>query len=164
MTKILNFIALIGLIFAVSACKGPDPNPELKDPIYLDLVSESKTLEGAIKTAEKEIESQKKTIKNLPPRDPTRMQQISMLYSHEKKLLQLKQQAEYLKIRQLQRKDHVRKIYPSYYEQNKTWPDENEVAEYKKLKELRSAPKSWDERIRNLKESRAKEGPKTSKN
>jgi len=164
MGKILSSIAFIISIFALSACRGPDPNPELKDPIYLDLVSDYKALEGAIKNAEKEIESQKKLIKSLPPRDPSRRQQIYALYSQEKKLLQLKQQAEYLKIRQERRKEHVRKVYPQYYEQNKPWPDENEVAEYKKLKELRSAPKSWDERIRNLKLSETNEAPKAKKN
>ncbi len=146
MSRVLNIFSLILVILASLGCNRPDPDPELKDPIYLDISSELKALEGAIKTAEKEVDKKKKDLKKLPPGDPNIRQQAALLFGDEKKLLILRQQASFLKIQQEKRRDHVRAVYPEYFEQKKPWPDEKEFERYKKIKELRVGPKSWEER------------------
>ena len=139
----LGILVSLGLL----ACKKPNPNPELLDPIYIDLGLEFKTADGDVKAEEKAIEDLKKQITALPPRDTSRGPMTRELYKRERHLVQLKQKAQYFEIRQQQRKDFDQISYLKAFEADKPWPDAAEIAEYKRLKKLTSAPLSWDTRV-----------------
>ena len=61
--------------------------------------------------------------------------------------MQLRQQAMYFEIRQKQRLEHDQVSYMKAFDAEKPWPDPSEFAEYKSLKQLQRASRSWDKRV-----------------
>ena len=58
-----------------------------------------------------------------------------------------KQNRTYFEVRSSQRRLFDAEAYEKAFLADKPWPNPQEVAEYKKLKQLQSASRSWDERV-----------------
>jgi len=128
-------------------CKQPIENPELADPIYSDLLAQINNAKGAIASEEKSIKDLKEQIAALKPRDPTRGPLLRELSAHEKTLVQARQQQTYFEIRSEQRKEYDQKAYREAFENDKPWPNPDEVNEYKKTKKLNTASRNWEDRV-----------------
>jgi hypothetical protein len=139
------FCAVFLLVLA--GCKQPIENPETIDPIYADLEKQAKEAAGVLASEEKSVTETREKLKALPPRDILRGQMTRELYSHEKNVVQMRQRKLYLEIRTEQRKDYDQKAYKTAFDADKVWPEPSEAAEYKKIRRLQTASRSWDERV-----------------
>lgn len=137
----------IYLLILTTGCRQPIENPELADPIYADLNAELNAMKSAATSEQKDINETKEKIRLLPPRDPTRSPLQRQLQAAERKLVQTQQRQTYFEVRKELRLAWDQESYKKAFDENRPWPDPNEYAEYKKMKQLRSAPMVWDNRV-----------------
>lgn len=133
---------------ALSGCSRPNPNPELKDPIYLDLANRSGVSKAASDLAKEEIEALKSELEALPPRDPSRRKLQQDLARKETHLLVADQEALYFEIRAQQRKNYARTEYLSAFNAGKPWPNPEDFEAYKAQRRLQDAPREWNSRLK----------------
>ncbi len=147
----LKFLILLTLaiqsLTTLVSCRDPNPNPEQLDPIFIDLGNQLKTANSDIKDQDDAIVDLKNKLAALEALDPVRGQMRRELAKREAFLVQLKQRALYLEIRQGQRKDFDQVDYKKAFDADQAWPNPAEIAEYKKRQALRNASPNWNDRV-----------------
>lgn len=136
---------LTGLL---SGCSRPNPTPELKDPIYLDLLNRGALAKAASDSVKEEIKTMKADLEALPPRDSGRKKMQQDLTQRETRLMVADQEALYFEIRAKQRKDYARKEYLDAFHAGKPWPDPEDFEAYKLQRRLQDAPREWNSRLK----------------
>ncbi len=134
------------ILFSVG-CSRPNPNPELIDPIYLDLSSRATTSKAAAELLANETKSAKEELEKAHPRDPSLRKLRQDLKEKESKLIQLEQQALYYEIRSQQRKDYAREDYLSAYQAGRPWPNPETKRNYDLVEKIQSAPREWGKSV-----------------
>jgi len=142
----IQIVTLVTLVTLVG-CKQRIDNPELVDPIYQDIVSETRSAQTAIATEIKEIKTVKEQLSALRARDSSRAPLLRELAMHERSLVLAKQNYAYLKVRSEQRRLYDIQAYERAFLADRPWPDQAEVAEFRKIKKLRASSRSWDDRV-----------------
>ncbi len=146
-----NFLFIFALLSAAAlvGCKSEDPNPELMDPIYADLVKMAKDADSAVKDQEKNIEELQKNIERDDKENKfgQRDRFIHEKQVAEKALTALRQNSLYYDIRAEQRKEFDRKDYLMASRAGQPWPRPEEKAEYDETKKLKFANRNWGSRV-----------------
>lgn len=137
-------ILLTGLL---SGCSRPHPNPELLDPIYLDLSNRGNLAKAAAESAKADIKTLRADLDALPPRDSSRRKIQQDLQKKETHLLVADQEALYFEIRAKQRLEFARKAYLDAFNAGKPWPDPADFEAYKAQRRLQDAPREWNSRL-----------------
>jgi hypothetical protein len=145
-TIFLGFI----IIFGLSGCKRPHPNPEILDPIYADLLAEVRAAENIIQSEEKEIEGLRTKIAALKPRDIMRASFGRELLSRERRVRSYSERRIYFETRAAQRKAHVQREYLLAFEKDEPWPNPADYQAYLATKKLQSVSRNWDDRVPKL--------------
>ena len=134
-------------LFLVS-CNKPDPNPELKDPIYADLNALLGSAKQAVESEKKALEEHTQALKDVIPQTGQIKYAQKRFYESEAKITRLEQEAKYLELKIAARKKLAVKSYQAAFAKEETWPDPQEWNSYQAEKNLRSAKKSWDSKAR----------------
>jgi hypothetical protein len=140
-----TLMLLTGLL---TGCSRPNPTPELKDPIYLDLSSRGALATAASESVKEEIKTLRADLEALPPRDSTRRKLQQDLTQKETRLMVADQEALYFEIRAQQRKEYARKEYLDAFHAGKPWPRPEDFEAYKAQRRLQDAPREWNSRIK----------------
>ncbi|MGE5086962.1 MAG: hypothetical protein ACM3MG_11720, partial [Bacillota bacterium] len=61
-TIFMRIITAFAILFLITACNKPDPNPELKDPIYADLQTQLGAATQALEAEKKKLEGFEKDL------------------------------------------------------------------------------------------------------
>lgn len=127
------FITIFILSIFISGCRKPDPNPELKDPIYQYIQKQLAKYEKELKFNEGERDRIKKQIEALNSHDPTIKIRWKTYYMNERERIKAAQQADFAKIALEKRKKVVKLRYLEAFKRNKedSWIDENEFSAFK---------------------------------
>lgn len=148
--KRLLFFVFLGLL---CACNKPDPNPELKDPIYLDLETRIKEVEGQLATEKKNLEDANNELKKAVPQTG----QIKFARKHffdvKARMEKLNQELRYYKSRKETRIYEARNSYMDAFEKKEPWPDPKEFEEYGIAESARKKSRIWSVKERIAKES-----------
>ncbi len=139
----MKTLLLLLVLFAFSACHREDPYPELRDPIYEDLLHDLQEKTAARDDAQKQVESLKKSIADSQPRTSERAEDKMALRREEKLYQKLIQEVEYAKIRTERRRVEGRRDYKIAFLKGKEWPDPEEYKRYLLSKKLNSVSESW---------------------
>lgn len=149
--KKLLLLLLILPVF-VLGCSKHNPNPELLDPIYLDLKNrvgdlsrDVSTFKGAVKEEQQKKDSAEPGTKDL-------VLAKKRLRESLVKLERAEQQLKFYEIRLERRKLESRVSYEKAFSADKAWPDPLEFEAYEANKDLRSAKSSWSSRVPKLKD------------
>jgi hypothetical protein len=138
------------IVLFLVACTGEDPNPELKDPIYLDLRSKASREADSIKADRDELEDTLTKLAKTEPlsierktfeRDATRLR---------KQIFDADQLARYFTIRAERRRVVGRKSYKDAHAKGEEWPDPSEYSDYQVNTRLRGASRHWADRVPRL--------------
>ena len=78
------FLAMVVTILA--GCKSPEPNPELRDPIYSDLSAQAGAYKGKVESQQKKLEDLTAELEKMTTRDPNRKRAIKDKYDLERGL------------------------------------------------------------------------------
>ncbi len=144
---ISRLFCLLILVTVVTSCKFRDKNPELVDPIYLDIVKELRENIQKQGDFEKKVEKAKKEFDLSEPRSLERKNSANDLTKarYEQKILLEK--IEYLTIREKERKFHSYKAYNSAFDKGESWPPKGEYDAYLQNKKLNAASRNWSDRV-----------------
>ena len=135
------------VILVISGCSRPNPNPELVDPIYADLLQRSAVAKAGAETKKAEIKKLKEEIAELPARDPTKRKLQEDLSKNEMLLVVADQEGLYYEIRANQRKAYARDEYTKAFDAGKPWPDPKDFETYKIQRKLRDSPREWTGKV-----------------
>lgn len=136
-------LVLIGVFLG---CEKKDPNPELKDMIYQDMISQRAEAEKIIKDTEAKIIEILKSTANAAPQTGMKQKADRQIHELNKLKSRLAQQSMYWKIRIYERMKFVR--LKSNKEKTAYKSDEKEWEKYQSEKKLRLAKNSWDLKAR----------------
>ena len=163
-TRVLRLAILSLLMFLMVACSKEDPNPELKDPIYQDLLSEYKKHKKMLEDAEKALVKTEEELAKVDIRSIDRKIQSREYKKAVKGIVKLREQTEFYRIKSELRKVYGRKAYRIAYREKKEWPDPKEFEDYNINKKLRAAPRNWSHRVPKSKHQQISEEEMTKGN
>jgi hypothetical protein len=160
---IIRIFVLI-LIFLTIGCSKPDPNPELRDTIYHDFLSQKSATEKDLADTLAKMNEYSAAAKKAAPQTGQFKQNLRKFYDMDRRAAKLRQQLAYWDVRIEERMVAARLSYGRAYSEKKPWPDINEVDAYNAEKRLRLARTQWDqkERIRLVKLNSAAAKPQSS--
>ncbi|WP_291516591.1 hypothetical protein [Bdellovibrio sp. ArHS] len=140
----IRFFCLIILSFAVSACNKPDPNPELKDPIYSDLNTTLAAANAALEAEKKALEGFQKELVDVVPQTGQIKYAQKRVFESQQKISRLEQEKQYLELKLEARKKSSKKAYLAAFKKGDIWPNPKEFEDYQAEKKLREAKRTWD--------------------
>lgn len=142
---------LILFIFA-AGCSSRDPNPELKDPIYLDLKNIVGDLARDLATHKSSVAEESKNLEIAEPRSKDLALARKRLREAEMRLEKTQQALKYFEIKVERRRLEARLAYEKAFQKGEDWPDPAEFRAYQANKELKSANLQWSARVPKLQE------------
>jgi len=136
----------------VAGCNRPDPNPELKDPIYLDIQKELQDAKREVENQEKQVEEFKKVLAGVVPQTGQIKFAQKRFEESTAKLKKDQQMLRYWLIRLEDRRLESKKLYSVAFAKDKPWPNQQEWLDYKTTRTAQLKPKLWslDDRFREL--------------
>lgn len=146
------FISILALFLA--ACDSPEPNPELRDPIYSDLEKEVKAVEAQLSAALKELEGFQAELAAVVPQTGRIKYAQKRVNETNAKIEKLRQMSVYWKLRVQSRLLWDQEQSMKAFKEKKPWPPPDEYSDYKKQLAMERAPKTWNPKER-LEQSRA---------
>ena len=166
--RVLRLGTLGIILMSLVGCSSEDPNPELKDPIYKDLLSEYKKHEKLLEDAEKNLKVVEAEMEAVEPRSLDRKIKNREYQKTLKQIVKLRQRKEFFRIKSELRRVYGRKAYRIAYQNKEEWPDPQEFEDYNTNKRLRAAPKNWSHRVpkskhQQISEDQMKQGAESAK-
>ena len=122
------FLALI--IAFLSSCTPRDPNPELRDVVYIDLAKELDLTKKSIEQTEKELEDRETLLRKVVPQSGQVKSFEKKVFESQNYLQKLKQQQQFFEIKLELRKNSVGSKYLDSLKGGAAWPDVKEVEIY----------------------------------
>ncbi len=145
-----SLLILSWLLISTVACKSEHPNPELLDPIYLDMKSSRDRLEKELEAEIKARELAAETIQATAPNTIELKLARKEWQTATEKVDFLRQKLHFEKIRTKRRYVEARRDYKIAFEAGSEWPDPNEFSNYKANKRLKEASRDWNRRVPRL--------------
>jgi hypothetical protein len=138
------------LLIIVTGCNRADPYPERRDPVLADIEADLRLAERAVMTLEKEKTANKAQMEAARLQTGEAKTKWTAYHETEKNLDQAQQHVKYLKLRKETRIEQDRKSYRDALASGSPWPDPQEFKDYMTNKRLKTAPRDWNERLRQL--------------
>jgi hypothetical protein len=149
-------ILLFTYSFFVLGCKKPDPNPHLRDPIYLDILSEIAAHQSSIEAEKKQLKEHEKTLREAKPQTGQIKLAEKRVWESKDRLAKMNQMLRYWQSRQVSREIEAKEAYLRAWDAKTPWPDPEEFERYeaqKALSEMGSKEWSAKNRIESYKSS-----------
>lgn len=136
------FFILPLFLFISVACNKLTSNPELKDPIYLDIQSDIRSLEKTIFEKNKSLDTLVANSQNLLPRSKELKKLNTQYYETKNELFKLNQKLMYLNLRLQTKRIQDQKEYLSAYKNKTEWPNKQTIKFYFDQKKMISKSKT----------------------
>lgn len=144
----MRIIAAIIIIFSFTACSKPDPNPELKDPIYADLQAQLGATTALLEAEKKKLEGFQKDLEGVIPQSGQIKYAQKRVFESQAAVNKFEQEKDYLTLKIEQRKKSAIISYRRAYAKKEPWPDPKEFESYQAEQKLRKAKREWDVKAR----------------
>lgn len=147
--------------FILISCNKPDPNPELMDPIYLDLVAATSAINVQLESEKKMLEDHRKTLKEVALQTGQNKYAEKRVRESAERINKLEQEKQYLELKVEAHKKAAKRSYLQAFKKGEAWPDQKEWDSYKMAKKLQSANRTWSakKRIEEFNGNSNKNGP-----
>lgn len=142
------WILAIVVTFVTIGCEKPLSNPEEQDAIYRDLASELGELNKQAEEAQKSFEEAEANLEKIVPQTTDyRLKRKEYFTAHQNLYLaRQKAMAKKVELNSRLRKDRIE--YGKAYNARAQWSTAQESELYRKEKERRAAPLSWDQNLK----------------
>ncbi|HPI40881.1 MAG TPA: hypothetical protein PLJ21_08755 [Pseudobdellovibrionaceae bacterium] len=157
------FVIFLSILF-IAACSSPEPNPEMKDYIYLDIQNKIGEVDKSIAAAKVSIHDEEKNLLSLDIQSVQRGPIKTKISGIRGQIRRLEQEIQFLKVRQIERKRFVRQegLKKFYDSESKDLIDfKEEQSDYSKINQIKSRPQNFSQK-RRISESQQKSAPKKS--
>lgn len=151
----VTLIFLIVLCTQLLGCKKEDPNPELMDPIYSDLLKRATESQKAFDDAKVKIETLRQDLSKAEPNSIDVKDIQKELAKMELQKLRAEQEARYFRIRSERRKFEDRIEYKKAFAKNEEWPNKREYSDYLVNIRVREINLNWNSRVPKLQDRKA---------
>lgn len=145
---LFRILTLLFLCAAMIGCNKPDPNPELKDPIYNDLNSRLGSTKQALEAEKKALEGHEVALKDVVPQTGQIKYAQKRIYDSQAKIQKLGQEVKYLELKIESRKRDAKKSYKIAFQKGEEWPNPTEFSSYEAANKLRAGKMTWDTNAR----------------
>ncbi len=136
---------IISIFFAfLAGCTAPDPNPELKDVVYIDLAKELELTKKSIEQTEKELEDRALAAQKSVPQSGQLKALEKKVFETQNYLQKLGQQKQFFEIKLELRKNLVGSKYNESLKGGRPWPDPEEVSNYNLRLKLHREQIGWE--------------------
>lgn len=139
-----RFVLLIYLSTALLGCKKEDPNPHLKDPIYLDIATREQAMSTEVSAAEKALKDAQTELSQAKPQLGETKRAQKKYFEAESKLSRTKQEHAALIVRKQTRMIEAKESYRKAFRAGKEWPNPKEFEAYLTAERLRNTKQQWD--------------------
>jgi hypothetical protein len=146
----LALIFLLCLCTQLLGCKKEDPNPELMDPIYSDLLKRATDSQKALDEATAKLVTLHADLEKAEPNSIDLKDIQKDIAKTEAQKLRADQEARYFKIRSERRKFEDRIEYKKAFAKDQPWPDKHEYSDYLVNIRLREISLNWGTRVPKL--------------
>lgn len=150
------------LSLTLVSCNKELSQPELKDPIYKDLLKEQKKYEDLAIDTEIQFRKLETEKKKWEARSLKRALSKKNFYKLKKQWKEYTQWAQYYKLRAISRLRQDRKSYKEAFRKGKVWPPPEEYRLYLIEKKLKNAPRKWTRKAGSSMEKEDSEKQKAS--
>lgn len=144
----LRILTLIFLSVAIISCNKPDPNPELKDPIFGDLNSRLAATTQALEAEKKALLGFEQELKDVVPQTGQIKYAQKRVYESQAKIMKLGQEEKYLKMKVSSRKLEAKRSYAEAFKKGEEWPNASEFTVYEAQNKMRAAKTTWNANAR----------------
>jgi hypothetical protein len=139
-------LAVIHLSFS---CSKRNPNPELLDPIYLDLLALEGEAQKAVAVEEGFLAEHEKALKSVVPQTGQIKYAEKRYWESINRVTKARQQARYYEVKRRARKLQARRDYSIAYSRGLPWPPPSEYSEYSSKKAIEAnVGKKWSAKDR----------------
>ena len=148
-----KLLSTMFLVTFLVACKEepPNPTPELLDPIYLDIQTQRDSKANFLEISKKSLKQTFEEWRTEPRvQQAVKKRKRGRYFKEQRDIRKLEQEVAYLDLALLSRKEKARRSYLKAFKAKKPWPDPNEYKVYKRLNELNSVSRRWDDRVPTL--------------
>ncbi|MCX7978380.1 MAG: hypothetical protein N2578_05195 [Bdellovibrionaceae bacterium] len=135
MSQLFLFVFLVLLV----GCNRPDPAPELRDPVYLDIQEELNLAIKSLDEAKKRLSDHELALKSARPQTGEIRWARRKYERAVADVEYYEQQVKYWTLKLQSRKLHSRVSYNKAFRNNLPWPDEHEFKEYSSIRSLHRA-------------------------
>jgi len=146
---------LLLVVLLMNSCKSRDAQPELRDPIFADLVKQLETQERKVESLKKDLSVAKSDLSLADPQNGEATVRRQTVFDMSTKLDLEGQKARFLEIQVESRREFARKSYNKAFDKGEEWPQSEEYHLYQVNQKLLTAPRSYDETHRARLQGRA---------
>lgn len=139
-------ILLLIIIALMPSCQQQDPNPELKDLIFLDIGRELGLVKKSIESIETELSERRELLRSVVPQTGQLKGVEKKVFESQNNLERLKQQKQFFEIKAESRKAEVQSKYRASLHGGPRWPDEKETEMYQASIKFQREKLSWDKK------------------
>jgi hypothetical protein len=147
-------LAIFALLLLM-ACKRHDPNPEMKDPIYGDLIKQAENANRQWESAKRDLEEAQKALTTADVQNGEIKARRNSVFEYERILDKATQHTKFCELEVERRKDYDRKSYEEAFQKDKEWPNPEEFQEYQANQRLVNIPENYDETHKKRLQERA---------
>ena len=147
-------------VFILAGCNSEDPNPELRDKIYLDLKQELESHKALLEEHKGYLKESKEKYESSKPHSVERVAARRDIKKRKEQIKEYDAQVKYLEIRTERRMYLARRSYKLARAKGEKWPDEQEYEHYLINKKLVNANLDWGRRVPKLFKASSKYNPK----
>jgi hypothetical protein len=138
------------LFLVLASCKKENPNPEMLDPIYKDLVERASAAQKGFDEEMKKREALELAVQKTAPNTIERKNADRELAKSKADAAEFERKARFFGIRARRRLIVDKISYSEAFSKNLPWPDPNEYSDYKLNIRLNEASRNWGNRVPKL--------------
>lgn len=141
-----NFYFLLVLLCSsfLLGCNKKNPNPELLDPIYQDLLKRLDEKKKELEAEKKVLEEHEKALKAVVPQTGQIKYAEKRYWDSRHRIDALEQAIEYFEFKAASRKRLARYEYSIAFKKDQPWPDPAEYKQYMDQRKLVEIRRQWD--------------------
>lgn len=140
---VMRLLFFIQFALFATGCNKPIPNPEMSDPIYLDIQARIAAATTNVADFEVLLKEKAVDIQIATPQTSQLKWAHKRYYATEAVLAKAKQDLMYWKIKSATRQQEARRKYLKFFYAQKQWPDQEEFVEWNTLNKVNRKPAVW---------------------
>ena len=164
MKQLVFALFLTTLLALTTSCSKGDPNPEKKDEIYQDLLTELDIATKSLEAEEKNLINLQRELEKAVPQTGQIKFATKKVQASQAQIDVLTQQKRFFEIKLEMRKHYVQQRYQeSLNKDGRPWPDQEELSLYKSIAKLNRDKLEYDRNKRMVKDKKEGDVPRGTK-
>ncbi len=139
---------LLGLSVLQISCNRKDPNPEVRDPLYLELQAKLKEAEQELAAAQAQYAEAEANLAKVTPQTGQIKYASKRLWSSAERIIKLQQIVRYFEIKIESQKWRAKEEYLISYYKKTPWPNEKPREDFRAMYKARQIERNWSAKAR----------------